>query len=651
VHRASEHSAGAPFVIGTAGHVDHGKSTLVRAMTGIDPDRLAEEKAREMTIDLGFAWLDLPSGRRMSIVDVPGHERFIKNMLAGIGGIDAVMLIIAADEGPMPQTREHLSIIDLLGIDRGVVVLTKADLVDEEWLALVTEDVSNLTAGTGLENAPIVAVSAQSGVGLDRLIALIDHQAELAERAHLVAPPRLPIDRVFSMSGFGTIVTGTLSGSELTVGQEVTVMPSRQKTRVRGLQVHGSSTQVAPPRSRVAVNVTQLAVSDLRRGDVLTIDGALKPSRRLDLSLHLLETSPHAIEQNDQVDIFIGAAEAPAWLTLLDRERIEPGETAFVQARLWQDLAVRKGDRFIVRRPSPSMTIGGGFVVDPVPSRHKRFQPQVVESLQTMASGTPEELVLRSIDAQPRTLHELRAEALSGLDLAVVDETVSTLSEAGQIVVLESTTRVPPSVGDALISKAGWNHLSSQLITRLAAFHAEFPLRKGMPSESLRQQLGLSTRSYDAVIATAEREGLLSIEGPNLRRPDFAIQLPEAERRRVEPWLAALEEARFTPPGPEQFDLRSETVQALIESGQVVRAGEGVFFLPSVYEEIERAVLQIIESEGSVTLADVRDHFGTSRKYAQAVLESFDQRQVTRRIGDKRIRHSSRRQQPEGVSG
>ncbi|MBA3449898.1 MAG: selenocysteine-specific translation elongation factor, partial [Chloroflexia bacterium] len=320
-----------PFVIGTAGHVDHGKSTLVKALTGIDPDRLAEEKVRAMTIELGFAWLALPGGQWISVVDVPGHEHFIKTMLAGIGGIDAALLVIAADEGPMPQTREHLAILDLLGIDRGVVVLTKSDAVEDDWLDLVREDARELIATTTLAGAPIVSVSALTGDGLP---VLLHHLGEVLADAPGKAnsgAPRLPVDRVFIVGGFGTVVTGTLSGGEITTGMDLRLYPGERRARVRGLQTHQEKLSRALPGSRTAVNLSGIATEDIRRGDVLAPHGLLTPSQRLDVRLRLLPSAPVTLKQNDEVDFFSGAAELPARLTLLDREQLEPGQSAWVQ--------------------------------------------------------------------------------------------------------------------------------------------------------------------------------------------------------------------------------------------------------------------------------------------------------------------------------
>src|SRR5262245_34309716 len=386
-------------VVGTAGHVDHGKSTLIQALTGIDPDRLQEEKERGMTIDLGFAWLRLPNGDEVSIVDVPGHERFIHNMLAGVGGIDVALLVIAADEGVMPQTREHLAILDLLGVSNGVVALTKRDLVDDEWLELVHTDVLEFLEGTTLAQAPIVPCSATTRFGLDALLATLQEVLARERTKPNTGRPRLPIDRVFTVSGFGTVVTGTLIDGELRLGQELEVQPGGLKSRVRGLQSHKKKLEVVPAGTRTAVNLGGLAVEDLRRGQVLAAPGTLRPTRALDAQLRLIDDA-RPIRHNTQVSFHTGAAENLAKVSLLDRDELQPGEQAWAQVRLQDEVALARGDLFIVRLPSPSMTIGGGRVVEAFARRHRRRQTNVLQQLEVLARGTPEEILLEQLRAR-----------------------------------------------------------------------------------------------------------------------------------------------------------------------------------------------------------------------------------------------------------
>ena len=375
------------YVIGTAGHVDHGKSTLIKALTGIDPDRLQEEKDRGMTIDLGFAWLRLPSGKEISIVDVPGHERFIKNMLAGVGGIDLALLVIAADEGVMPQTAEHLATLDLLQIQSGVVALTKSDLVDKDWLDLVQEDVRLRLQGTVLARAPIYPVSAITRQGIPELLAGLDAVLAQTHPKRDIGRPRLPIDRIFTIGGFGTVVTGTLVDGRLSVGQEVEIQPRGLKSRVRGLQTHKHKEETALPGSRVAVNLVGLAVEDLQRGDVLTSPGWLTPTKLLDARVRLVADLARPLDHNTEVSFHTGSAEALGRLRVLDGEALAAGATAWVQIELQSPIAVAKSDYFIIR--SPNATLGGGQIVDPHPRRHKRNRPEVIAALETLAKGRP----------------------------------------------------------------------------------------------------------------------------------------------------------------------------------------------------------------------------------------------------------------------
>ncbi|MGC9334755.1 MAG: selenocysteine-specific translation elongation factor, partial [Anaerolineae bacterium] len=387
-------------VIGTAGHVDHGKSTLVRALTGIDPDRLKEEKEREMTIDLGFAWLTLPSGERVGIVDVPGHKDFIKNMLAGVGGIDAALFVVAADEGVMPQTREHLAILDLLQVRGGVVALTKTDLAeDEDWLELVEADLLEVLDGTVLDGAPIVRCSARTGQGLEALLAELDRYLATSAPRRDVGRPRLPVDRVFTIAGFGTVVTGTLSDGSLSAGQEVEIQPSGLKARIRGLQTHREKIEQAVPGSRVAINLTGVSTDEIQRGDVVTVPGWLQPTILIDCHLRYLPDAPGPLKHNAAVGFFSGAAEAQARIRILGHRTMAPGDEGWVQVRLDTPLALGKGDRFIIRQPSPSVTIGGGIVVNPFPGRrYRRFRPEVIDQLETLAHGSPEEILLQDLE-------------------------------------------------------------------------------------------------------------------------------------------------------------------------------------------------------------------------------------------------------------
>ena len=453
-------------VIGTAGHVDHGKSRLVEALTGIDPDRLKEEKEREMTIDLGFAWLTLPSGEPVGIVDVPGHRDFIENMLAGVGGIDAALFVVAADEGVMPQTREHLAILDLLGVRNGVVALTKMDLVeDKEWLELVQLDVTELLEGTVLADAPMVPVSVRTGQGLQALLEELDRLVENVPPRSDLGRPRLPVDRVFTIAGFGTVVTGTLIDGSLQVGQEVEILPQGLKARVRGLQTHKEKIERAVPGSRVAVNLTGVSKDEVQRGDVVTTPGWLRPTTLVDVHLRYLDSATRPLRHNAALKFFSGSAEVMAKGRLLDREAIPPGGDGWVQLRLAEAVALARGDRFIVRQPSPAVTVGGGQVVDPHPRRrYRRFRSEVTARLETLARGSPEEILLQSLEAgQPCQVGTLLER--SGLAMEEADQALQQLLDSDQVLILDSKIWQIPNTqylvisNPHLISAAGWDRL------------------------------------------------------------------------------------------------------------------------------------------------------------------------------------------------
>ncbi len=625
------------YVVGTAGHVDHGKSTLVRALTGIDPDRLVEEKAREMTIDLGFAWLTLPSGQVVSVVDVPGHERFIKNMLAGVGGIDAALLVVAADEGPMPQTREHLAILDLLGINRGVIVLTKADTVDEEFLELATEATREATAGTTLANAPLIATAATTGQGLDALKAALD--ALLADTPPH-APhgrPRLPVDRAFTITGFGTVVTGTLLDGTLAAGQEVELLPRGIRGRVRGVQTHQAKVPIALPGSRAAINISGVAVEDVRRGDVLTTPAWLVPTHLLDVWLRMTASAP-ALEQNDPVDLFIGASEVQGRVTMLGGDRLEAGDKGWVQLRLAEPVAVVRGDRFILRRPSPSETIGGGIVVDSAPRRHRRFHASTLERLESLKRGTPQDLARQLLANGPREVREVIA--AMGLEQEAARLILAALIGEGELLVLQPAADVL-SPNAFLLLESGAGAMESRMTLLLASFHTANPLKRGMPREEAKSRLGLAPRLFDAFVAHLQKNGSIVAEGgsaPVLRMPGHAVTLPPTERAAADALLAALAGEPYAPPDPATLGVSPETLAVLAAEGSIVRVAEGIIFSRDAYDRMVMQTLALIDAHGSVTLAQFRDAIGTSRKYAQAVMEYLDARRITRRAGDARLR-------------
>jgi selenocysteine-specific elongation factor len=615
------------YVLGTAGHVDHGKSRLVQALTGIDPDRLAEEKERGMTIDLGFAWLKLPSGREVSIVDVPGHERFIKNMLAGVGGIDVALLIIAADEGIMPQTREHLAILDLLRVARGIVVVTKKDLVDEELLELVAMEIKETLAGTTLAEAPLAAVSAVTGDGLPELVRMIDGLLDSTPPKRDIGRPRLPIDRVFTITGFGTVVTGTLVDGSLSVGQEVEIVPPRLRARIRGLQTHKKKLDTVPPGSRVAANLSGLSTDELMRGNVLVTPDWLRPTKTVDVKIRLLSTLAHPLRHNAEVSFHSNALEVVAKARLLEKDELKPGETSWVQLAFAEPAAVVKGDMFIIR--SPTETLGGGDIIDANPKRHRRFQAVTIQGLAAREKGSTEDVLLATLEArEPIEMTELtnRAslspnEAQQALEALVSQKRLVTLGDKG-----------PHTL---LFSAAGWQRLSNSVFQALAAYHRQFPLRPGMPKEELRSKLKASAGSFPPMLQHLVKDGVLVEDVKTVRMSSHHVELNAKQKAAVDAYLQSLSRNPYSPPS--DLLIASELLDVLIDQRQVVKVADNVVFVASAYKDMLDRIMSRLKSDGKITVAEVRDMFQTSRKYALAFMEHLDEQKVTRRVGDERV--------------
>ncbi|MDF1520010.1 MAG: selenocysteine-specific translation elongation factor [Brevefilum sp.] len=618
-------------VIGTAGHVDHGKSTLINRLTGINPDRLKQEQDREMSIELGFAWFSLPNGEEIGIIDVPGHRDFIENMLSGIGGIDAALFVVAADEGVMPQTREHLAILDLLQIPAGVVALTKIDLIKEqEWLDLVEADLSETLAGTVLENAPIVRVSARSGEGIDALVLAI--QEVLGKHPHRpdLGRPRLPVDRVFTLSGFGTIVTGTLMDGTLAVGDSVEVLPAGIEGRIRGLQTHKQAEEKALPGGRTAVNISGISHDQIERGNTLVHPGTIKPTKMIDVWCTLLPDVRESLKHNAEIKLFIGAAEVMARVRLLGVDKLAPGKDAFLQLMLQNPIVALRQDRFIIRRPSPPATIGGGQVVDPHPAkRHKRYNTARLEELEHLLVGTPEDILLQ-------TARKLGASSLdelikaSGLENDQASKAGDNLISQGLLLELKNK--------QILMAADQFNLFKKRLADSLDAFHQQNPLKTGMPREQLKSQVGIGSTLFDAIIKQMHDALILEEIGAKLHLVGHEVRFSEEQQKMITTLLDQFDAAPFTPPSVKQSEelIGEELLAALLETGQLMRPGEDVLLQPKRYDEMKDAVISHIQAHGIISLAELRDMFDTSRKYAVAVLEQLDQSGVTIRQGDVR---------------
>ncbi len=626
-------------VIGTAGHVDHGKSALIEALTGKHPDRLKEEQLRQMTIDLGFGWMKLPDGQEVGIVDVPGHRDFIENMLSGIAGIDAVLLVVAVDEGVMPQTREHLAIVDILQIPAGAVALSKIDLIsDRDWLEAVEADVRAAVRGTVLADAPMVRVSARTGSGLENLkTALADVLRHQPARPDL-RRPRLPVDRVFTMSGFGTVVTGTLSDGSLAVGDEVVLLPSDLPCRIRGLQTHQKKVDRAVPGSRTAVNISGISPDQVDRGEVLTHPGEYEPTRRLDARLRLLPGASSAVHHNDEVKVFTGASETTAVMRLLGTDELRPGQEAWIQLELHHPLVCVRGDKFVLRRPSPGETLGGGSIAEPHPiSRHKRFDADVLASLDALAQGAPADVLMEAaltLGAAP--LRDMVAR--SHLEPARAQSALDRLLSEEKLVLLENGTPAPHA--DLLgMPSSAWRELAERARRAVAAYHSKFPLRTGIPREELKSRLDIPARIFNGAIKRMIADGQLRDSGSVLSLTTHEIRFDPQQQALVGRLTRQFAQDPYSPPSMKECaDLvGEEVVSALISSGTLIAVSSDVVFSKESYAAMVARIRDLLAEKGQITLGEVRDLFHTSRKYAQALLEHLDSTGVTRRSGDVRM--------------
>ena len=623
-------------VVGTAGHIDHGKTSLVKALTGTDTDRLPEEKARGITIDLGFAFLEEPDGLTIEIVDVPGHERFVKNMLAGVGGIDLAMLVVAADEGVMPQTREHLAICSLLHIRTGLVVLTKTDMVDEDWIGLVRDDVASLVRGTFLEGAPVVAVSAKTGAGLDELRATLRRLAEAVPARGTDQLPRLPIDRVFTIKGFGTVVTGTLAAGALGVDDRVEVFPRGLVAKVRGLQAHGHAVERAVAGQRTAINLQALERAALERGDVIGLAGTLSATTLVDVVLEILADAPHALESRDRVRLHAGTTEVMARALLLDGSELEPGQRGFARLRLEAPLVALAGDRFVIRSYSPIVTIGGGTLLDTDPPRLKR--PARLAHLKVLESGTPEAVVEEHV----------RGSGVTGIRLpALVARVPFGPARTRQLLdALASTGCVTLVDRDWSLHADAVARLRGLITGALERFHQAQPLRGGMSREELRvRAANAEERVFAHVLTALDAGGVVRVDRDKVRLASHELRLTPVQQTAVDRLEREFREAAAAPPSPEEAlsraglsgDEQHELFQLLLESRKLVRVKESLFFHTAALEAIQDKLVALLRERKEIGPGDVKDLLGISRKYAIPLLEYFDARRVTTRVGERRV--------------
>ncbi|MCL2164209.1 MAG: selenocysteine-specific translation elongation factor [Oscillospiraceae bacterium] len=631
-------------VIGTAGHVDHGKTCLVKALTGVDTDRLTEEKKRGITIELGFA--ELPNNRNLKIgvIDVPGHERFIKNMLAGIGGIDLVLLVIAADEGVMPQTVEHFEIIKSLKISRGLIALTKVDIVEDDWLKIVEDDIKEYVSGSFLEGAPVIEVSALTGHNIQQLKeAIIDIAEEVVGRRLEPELFRVPIDRVFSIDGFGTVVTGTLLEGTVSVGDEVEIYPNGYKAKIRKLQVHGSMVDRAYSGQRTALNLMGVRKEDLRRGHVLAASGAMKPTGLIDVKIEMFKTSPRVLLSGSRVHLYFGSAEVLSKVTLLDADRLESGQSGYAQLRLEEKIAIKKNDRFILRFFSPLESLGGGIVLNSNPAKKRRFQDDVLLSLYIRENGNVEEIVEQILFEESMRLPNLPEVGwLAGLTNSEISEVVGVLGKNDKVVYLTEKIAV---------HKNYWSNAQDKAKSILSQFHNNNPFRSGMPKEEFRNRVGeklfiKQSKHVEMLTGRMIADGVVVDSGNIISLPGYSItyspQIKLLKERIENEYLSRGVE---TPEVEEFMRLFPESERSVVadisdilyREGQLKKLANNCFIHKSCLESAIELLKSYINDKGEITLSEYRDLLGTSRKYAIRILEYLDQQKITRLEAGARV--------------
>jgi selenocysteine-specific elongation factor len=629
------------IILGTAGHIDHGKTSLVKAVTGIDTDRLKEEKERGITIELGFAHLDLPSGQHLGVVDVPGHEKFVKNMVAGATGIDIVAMVIAADEGVMPQTREHMEICTLLGVRHGLVVLTKVDLVDEEMLELAQEDIKEFARGTFLENAPIIPVSAVTGQGVPDFVRSLDAISRQIPDRPTSTLFRLPVDRVFTMKGFGTVITGTLVSGKVQVGEPIMVYPSGVTSKVRGIQVHNQSVNSAEAGMRTAINFQGLDKESVNRGEVLSSPNALKSSYMVDVHFHYLASAGKPLKNRSRVRFHTGTSEILGNLVLLEHDELKPGETTVAQLRLDTPVAIVKGDHYVVRSYSPVRTIGGGQVLNPIPPKHKRFQATIVQGLKGILSSEPESLIGFHIEAAGyagASFSDLRL--MTSLTDKQLDSALQGMMSARAVVLVDKEART-------FIHKKNFDRLVQETTEHLRGYHKAFPLKSGMLKEELKSKFPPSTdvKLFNLVLNQMIKDDGIVQEEKTVRLKAHKVSLAGNEATARQQMLKIYRNSALQPPFFREVTetLKSDPSQAkdvlnlLIEEGLIVRTKDDLYFHAEAIEDLRKRMVKFLEQNGEMNPSQFKDLAGgASRKFLIPLLEYFDSKNVTLRVGDVR---------------
>ena len=621
-------------ILGTAGHIDHGKTTLIKALTGRETDNLKEEKQRGISINLGFTYFDLPSKKRVGIVDVPGHEKFIKNMLAGACGIDIVLLVIAADEGVMPQTIEHLDILNYLDVKKGIIVLTKCDLVDEEFIELVKDDVREKTKGLFIEGAPIVEVNSVSRRGLDELVQKIDEISEDIEEKKTDAPSRMSIDRVFSLKGFGTIVTGTLIEGKISVDDEMTIYPSEKKVKVRNLQVHGCDVKTAYAGQRTAINLSNIKVSEIQRGDVIAQTGSVEESMMIDVNISLVEHCKKSLKHWDRIRIFHGTKQILCRIVPLNEDEIQYGESGYAQLRLEEKIVAKKGDRFIIRSYSPMDTIGGGVIIDTAPKKHKIYDESVIEALKIKEKGELKDILeeyLKLNLSNYITLKELVS--YTGEKEEYVKEGLNALIDENKVF----------CVNKYYLHISHYQKLKEKVIDILTKYHKQYRLRNGILKEELRSKVdnSLKVKDMDVILNKMVEEKDIKVQDNLVSNYDFEVKFNQKQlsiKKEIEDKSRknGLNSLMTKDDICNKNKFYEEVLEAL--TGETIQKLDDAYYIDKkVYENVKKDLLEYLNKNKEITVAQFRDITKSNRKISIVMLEHFDRNRITKRVEDKRI--------------
>lgn len=630
------------IIIGTAGHIDHGKTSLIKALTGKETDTLKEEKERGISINLGFTFFDLPSGKRAGIIDVPGHEKFIKNALAGVSGIDVVLLVIAADEGIMPQTKEHFEILQLLGVKKGIIVITKIDLVDEEWLQMIDNDVKVFFKDTFLENAPIHFVSSKTGTGLKELVEDIDKITEETEAKDTEGYFRLPVDRVFTVSGFGTVVTGTIISGIINEGETVEIYPSNILSKVRGIQVHEEQVKFAEAGQRCAINLSNIKLNEIKRGDVIAKKNTMTSSLLEDCSFYYLKSCDKPLKNRQRVRLYHGTSEILCRVVILDKEEIMPGDSAYVQLRLEQPLTAQRNDRFVIRNYSPMYTLGGGIIIDPSPKKAKRFDEDYINELKIKESGNSESILEKNIEKLSSIYPDFDTilKAL-GKNEENMHNKLKNLIEDGKVIMLTALDK------PVYIHKSFVKQKREELEKYLTKFHKDNPLKPGASKEEIKNKIfgkTIKQKTYDEILEILRDKNVISIHGSYISIYNFQIIYSKEQQIIRNNIINEYRDGRYIPPKYDEL-LQNEKnkkdfkmiYDSLLDSGELIKLSEECVFLKEYYDEAKDKVLSFIKSNGKISASQARDMLNTSRKYAVALLEYFDNIKLTKRVEDIRV--------------